>query len=426
MKAPPLAGLFLCVSLLHLHFQLKKMKLHQFSFRQGIVLRIIFFLSSAGFASWSIFFNIYLKEALEFSTSKIGILSSILPFASLLVLPVWGILADKYHRKSMFLLSLFMSMILINGILLFDNFYHFLFFLLVFGSFYSPLSPMLDTIALDFVEQNPNDSYGEIRLWSSAGWAFSTVVVGYLLKGIDIKFIFPITAALFLANGLFMLFLYKPLKVTRNIEAIKFSHLWQLIINSPRLMVFIAIIFVYGILTAPVMLFINLYYNEINAQSHHIGYAFAVQALFELPFFFYGKRILNRFGAQKVMVFAMAVTMIRMFLYGIISNPLVAICVGVMHGVTIALFLVSVIQQIHEFIPSKWRATGQSFIYIFYFGVGTALGYALSGHLSDMFSVRTTMLIMAAAIFVLIAITIVIFYWFSTQTIKIKPSINNQ
>ena len=168
MKAPPLAGLFLCVSLLHLHFQFKKMKLHQFSFRQGIVLRIIFFLSSAGFASWSIFFNIYLKEALEFSTSKIGILSSILPFASLLVLPVWGILADKYHRKSMFLLSLFMSMILINGILLFDNFYHFLFFLLVFGSFYSPLSPMLDTIALDFVEQNPNDSYGEIRLWSSA------------------------------------------------------------------------------------------------------------------------------------------------------------------------------------------------------------------------------------------------------------------
>lgn len=387
------------------------MKSKQFTINQGIVLRTIFFVTSAGFASWSIFFNIYLKESIGFSTSEIGILSSILPFASLFILPVWGILADKYQRKSMFLLALYMSMFLINAILLFDNYYHFLFFLMVFGSFYSPLTPMLDTIALDFVEQNPSDSYGEIRLWSSAGWAFSTIVVGYLLKGIDIKFVFPITSVLFLATGIFMYVLYKPLKITKSLETIIFSHLWQLIINSPRLLIFIAIIFIYGILTAPVMLFINLYYNELNAQSQQIGYAFAIQALFELPFFFYGKRIIARFGARKVMIFAMIITMLRMLLYGLISNPNIAIAVGVMHGVTIGLFLVSVIHQIHEFIPPQWRATGQSFIYIFYFGIGTALGYVLSGKLSDQYSVQTTMLIMAASALVLIILTIIVFHF---------------
>jgi len=380
-----------------------------FEANQGIVLRAIFFINSAAFGCWLTFFNIYLKEKIGFSTSQIGVLSSILPFGTLIILPVWGMLADKFVRKKVFLVALFMSMILINGILLINNYYLFILFLFLFGSFYSPMTPMLDTIALDYVEQTGKDSYGEIRLWSSAGWAFSTLVVGYLLRGIDVKFVFPITSAFFVVSGIIMLTMYKPLKVKRNIATLKFSHLGKIIIDSPRLIIFIIIILIYGILTAPVMLFINLYYNEIGGQSQHIGIAFTVQALCELPFFFYGKRILERFGARRVMVFAMFVTMVRMFLYGITNDPIIAIIIGGLHGITIALFLVSVIEQIHAFIPQEWRATGQSFIYIFYFGVGTALGYIWAGHLSDHYSVQKTMLFMGSLIFILIVIAVTIF-----------------
>jgi PPP family 3-phenylpropionic acid transporter len=379
---------------------------------QGIVLRAIFFINTAAFGCWLTFFNIYLKENIGFTTSQIGVLSSILPFGTLLILPIWGILADKFVRKRVFLTALFMSMILINGILFINNYYVFILFLFLFGSFYSPITPMLDTIALDYVEQSGKDSYGEIRLWASAGWAFSTLVVGYLLREIDVKFVFPITSALFFVSGSIMLWLYKPLKIKRNIATLKFSHLSKIIIDSPRLIIFIFIILVYGILSAPVMLFINLYYNEIGAQSQHLGIAFTVQALCELPFFFYGKKILDRFGAKRVMVFAMFVTMVRMLLYGITKDPVLAIVIGGLHGITIALFMVSVIQQIHAFIPQEWRATGQSFIYIFYFGVGIALGYIWSGHLSELYSVQKTMLIMGSLIFILILITLSIFHIF--------------
>lgn len=392
---------------------------------QGIVLRAIFFINSAAFACWLTFFNIYLKEKIGFTTSQIGVLSSILPFGTLIILPVWGMLADKFVRKRVFLVALLMSMVLINGILLINNYYLFILFMFIFGSFYSPLTPMLDTIALDYIEQTGKDSYGEIRLWSSAGWAFSTLVVGYLLRGIDIKFVFTITSAFFFVSGSIMLILYKPLKVKKNIATLKFSHLGKLIIDSPRLIIFIVIILIYGILSAPVMLFLNLYYNEIGAQSQHLGIAFAVQAMCELPFFFYGKRILNRFGARRVMVFAMFVTMIRMLLYGITSDPIIAIIIGGLHGITIALFLVSVIEQIHVFIPQEWRATGQSFIYIFYFGVGVALGYIWAGSLSDLYSVQKTMLIMGSLIFILIGITVSIFYIFRRVDHKRLLTINS-
>jgi MFS transporter, PPP family, 3-phenylpropionic acid transporter len=393
------------------------MNTKKYRVNQGVILRVVFFVTSSAFASWSIFFNIYLKETIGFSTFDIGILSSILPFGTLLVLPIWGMLADKYQRKKMFMLAMFFSMILINGILLFNNYYHFLFFLFIFGSFYSPLTPMLDTIALDYVEQNPKDSYGEIRLWSSAGWAFSTIVVGFLFEGTDIKFVFPFASALFLTALIIIYFLYQPLKVKKNLASLKFANLGALVLKSPRLIIFIFIILLYGILSAPVLLFINLYYNEINAGSHHLGMAFAVQAIFELPFFFFGRRILDRFGAKKVMLFAMAVTMTRMLLYGMVSDPAIAIAIGTMHGITIALFLISVIQQIHGFIPPEWRATGQSFIYIFYFGVGTALGNVLAGYLSNIYSVQRTMLIMGGCIFILIGITMLTFYLFKRRTI---------
>jgi MFS transporter, PPP family, 3-phenylpropionic acid transporter len=383
-----------------------------FETHQGIVLRAIFFINSAAFGCWLTFFNIYLKEKIGFTTSQIGVLSSILPFGTLIILPVWGMLADKFVRKRVFLVALFMSMILINGILLINNYYLFILFLFLFGSFYSPLTPMLDTIALDYVEQTGKDSYGEIRLWSSAGWAFSTLVVGYLLRGIDVQFVFPITSAFFVVSGIIMMTMYKPLTVKRNIATLKFSHLGKIITDSPRLIIFIVIILIYGILTAPVMLFINLYYNEIGGQSQHIGIAFTVQAMCELPFFFYGKRILERFGARRVMIFAMFVTMVRMLLYSITNDPVIAIIIGGLHGITIALFLISVIEQIHSFISQEWRATGQSFIYIFYFGVGTALGYIWSGYLSNLYSVQKTMFIMGGLIFILILITVLIFYLF--------------
>jgi PPP family 3-phenylpropionic acid transporter len=382
---------------------------------QGIVLRAIFFMLNAAFACWSIFFNIYLKEKLGFHTAEIGVLSSILPFGTILVLPVWGMLADKYQRKAMFLLALLFSMILINGILLIDDYYSFLFYLFLFGSFYSPLNPMLDTIALDYVEQNKNVTYGEIRLWASVGWAFSTIVMGFLLKGIDIQYIFPISSAIFLVTGIIMYLLYRPLVIKKSLANIKFQHLGALIIKSPQLLIFIIIILIYGILSSPVHLFINLYYNEINAGSQHLGIAFAVQALCELPFFFYGQKIIERFGAKKVMVFAMSATMLRMLLYGINSNPLIAIVIGMLHGITIALFLVSVIQQMHSFIPKEWRATGQSFIYIFYFGVGIALGYMISGRLAEAITVQKTMLVMGLCTLVLIVITVAIFAFFKNR-----------
>jgi hypothetical protein len=105
----------------------------------------------------------------------------------------------------------------------------------------------------------------------------------------------------------------------------------------------------------------------------------------------------------------MIITMLRMFFYSLTSNPIVAILIGSSHGICLALFMVSVVNYVHSFIPSEWRATGQSFIYSCYFGGGLALGNAWIGFLSQSISVKSTMAVESGLTFLLILATLLMF-----------------
>jgi MFS family permease len=84
---------------------------------QEIIIKIIFFLSYASFSAWLSFYNIFLKTYAGFNDSQVGIISGIQQINILLVLPVWGILADKFGRRRMMLIALFVTLCLFYGFL---------------------------------------------------------------------------------------------------------------------------------------------------------------------------------------------------------------------------------------------------------------------------------------------------------------------
>jgi len=359
--------------------------------RQSIVLKLMFFLFTAGLATWTPFFNLFLKETLGYSGAKIGLITSIQQLNTLFVLPFWGVIADKKGRKKIFLYTLFASLVLIQGFLFIDHFVFFIAYLIVFTFFLNPIVSLLDSMALDFVELTENRvHYGEIRLWSSLGWSFATIFTGYLIKQ-NLKIIFPISSAYFLIVWVIAVFNYKQLSSKKNLAALKLNQLKSIISSDRRILLFLILLFIYGVLSAPIHLWVNLYYNEINATKQQIGIAFAVQSICELPFFFLARKIIQRFGARHIFISVMIVAALRMIGYSITSNPWVAIAIGASHGVCLALFLVSVMEIIHRMIHSNWRTTGQSLIYTFYFGAGVGLGNLSYGVVIDFISFRKAM-----------------------------------
>lgn len=377
---------------------------------QEFVVKSVFFVGSAGFAAWLSFFYLYLREQVGFSGTQIGTISSIQQFNTIIVLPVWGMLADNFGRKKVFLIAALFTIILFFLFPSFNEFLLFAVFIFIFTWFYNPLVTLLDSIALDFVEESGTSSYGEIRLWSSIGWAMSTVLVGSFVSTENLKIIFPVSSILMAVVWIITYSFYKPLTTKKSLVSLEFKHLKELILIDKRLTVFLFIIMFYGIFSAPVHLFINIYYNEIGGGYNHVGIAFAVQAVCEIPFFFYGKKIVKRFGARRVVIFTMLIASIRMFLYSQTSNPWIAIIIGMTHGICLALFLVSVIEYIHSFIPPQWRATGQSFIYVFYFGAGIGLGNIWAGHLTDTINMKNAMLLESMSVIILVMVTMAVFY----------------
>jgi len=375
---------------------------------QSVIIKIMFFLTAAAAASWLSYFNLFLKNFVGLSDSQIGVVIAIQQVNTLLILPVWGIIADRFGRKNILTLTVFLTIFMLWGFMFQKTFLAVLIFTYLFTLIYNPVSPLMDSISLDFVEQNKKSSYGVLRLWASVGWAVSSAITGQFIHAGNSQYIFVIASTILAVNFFILKFLYKPLKVTRSLKSLKLHHIKDIFLSNKRLYTVFIIMLFYGIFSSPIHFFINIYYLEIGAGFHHVGYAYLFQAMAEVPFFIFGKRIIDRFGARKLIVFTMIVTALRLLAYGFITNPWIAIIMGTTHGISLALFFLAFIAFVHQFTPAEYRATGQSLIYAFYFGGGLALGNIMTGLISEAIGMQKTMLVQGSFTIVLIVITIFI------------------
>jgi len=380
--------------------------------QQSGIIKVSYFLTYAAAASWLAFFNLFLKNHIGLSDGQIGIIIAIQQVNTLLILPVWGLIADRFGRKNIFNLTIFLAIFMIYGFMFQHTFLAVVIFTYIFTLIYNPINPLLDSIALDYIDQHKKPSYGVFRLWASVGWATSSVVTGNFIDASNSHLIFAISSSIMILNFILMKFFYKPVKGIKGLKSLRLAHIKDVFLSDKRLYVMLIIMLFYGVFSSPVHFFINIYYDEIGGGFHHVGYAYLFQALAEVPFFLYGNRLIRRFGARKLIVFTMMVTAFRLLAYGMTSNPWIAIVIGTSHGITIGLFILSFVAFVHQFIPAEFRATGQSFVYAFYFGGGLAMGNIFTGILADFVGMQKTMLIQSGFTFLLILITLVIFGFF--------------
>ena len=101
--------------------------------------------------------------------------------------------------------------------------------------------------------------------------------------------------------------------------------------------------------------------------------------------------------------------MMRMLFYGLISNPSVAIFFSIFHCITIAFFLVGVVEYVQDRTPAHLRTTGQALIWAFHFGAGLTLGNISLGYLRDAVGMNTAMLVHAGLALMILVLTLIFF-----------------
>jgi MFS transporter, PPP family, 3-phenylpropionic acid transporter len=267
--------------------------------------------------------------------------------------------------------------------------------------FYHPLGPLTDALAIQFAETDQKHSFGSLRLWGSLGWALASVIGGMVFIKIPIQYIFIVSASIFLLLST-LLITYKRKKIYRpNFQSISIRKLLQ---NRP-LLIFIFILTFYGITCSPVNSYLNLYFKELKAGNNIIGYAYAIMAFSELPFFLLGNKILKTLGARKIISIAMIAMIVRLTLYGFVPNTYLALSIGALQGLSLSFFLVGAVDYLNTLMPAGMHATSQSIIWTTYVGIGQTIGNLVIGPIIDGFGMIGVMRIFIVVSMVCFAFT---------------------
>lgn len=347
--------------------------------RENIKLPIFYVLLAGSFAGWQTLYNVHL-DSIGYTSIQIGSLNALFISTSAIVVPFWGMLADKFGNNRVLLLLSTVAGLLVFIIGQTMVFHWMLIFIFMISIFHQPAGAVLDGMTLGFIRGKHNYSYGQFRLWASAGYATSALVVGYLARN-NTGIIFSISAFLFLMLSVFNLSTMPAKPVTER-SLVNFRS-FAIFFKNTKLLIFLMIIFLYGLAVSPLHQFINLYYKDIGAGSSFIGLVFFIQAGFEIPSFLMGVRLVRKMKAEKIILFSMMISTFRMVLYGFIAVPEFAVYLSLFHGFTIAFFLIGVVDYVQRQTPDHLRTTGQALIWAFHFGAGVTFGNLILGYLRD-------------------------------------------
>jgi MFS transporter, PPP family, 3-phenylpropionic acid transporter len=347
------------------------------------LLRILYFFAFACQSAWAPIFADYLGGK-GYTGFRLGFILSITPAMMFLVQPIYGYIADKVGYKKTLLIAAALATISFLGYFADGGFYYMAGVTIMMSLFFNTIQPVLDSIALQITNKNPDFSYGSLRIAGAAGWSFMGIVTGYIIVSTSTQVIFTISAVAMAVTFLFALGLSSYTnKIAEEKKTTPALQQISSLLKDPLLVkILIAVIFI-SISATTIWNFYAVYMKENGASPKIVGYGIAFQGLCELPLFYFSAKIIQYFGLKKTLLVTLLVTALRMWLYSIVKNPQWALLIEVSHGISWSLFWVVCVEFVNKLVKDEWKATGQSMLYAAYFGIGAIAGNFWTSYLYD-------------------------------------------
>ncbi len=381
---------------------------------QRWIIRIIYCLFFIQAGSWFSLFGLFLQRN-GLSGLETGIIMAILPAAMLLIMPLWGIVADKYGKKRTLLITALLTSISYIAFIFTNGFWNFFLCTCIMALVYNPtMNSLLDSITLDYVETQKGINFGNFRIWGSIGYASGGLIAGRLMSLMAMKYIFVLAGLLLMAGWILLLFFKNIEKPGQDPGGQKTTYL-KLIFFNKKIAGFLLLCILIAIAIQSVWGFQTTYLNSIGAGNQVIGISIMIQALSELPFYPISYFIIRRIGLLRALSLSIVFTVIRLLLYGTISNPVFAVFIELLQGFSFILTIITAVEFLNHAVPGQWRATGQSLFASTYYGIGAIAGNWWAGYLIDKFDIQKMFLINAG---ILLA---VFFFSLGFKNVKYEP-----
>jgi len=337
---------------------------------KATALRIVYFLVFCCTGAWlPKLYDYCIHKGL--SGTESALILSITPIMMFAVQPLYGFMADKFGHKKTLLLSTFFASISYLGFLYNAGLALLIAVTILMSLFYNTIQPVLDSMALQIAKDNPKFSYGNLRFYGAAGFAFTTIITGQVIDAVDITVIFVVSSITMFLAFIFCFFLKDELHEKSTVST--YGNVWMVIKNRSLQFLLLCVLMV-SVGATTIWNFYSAYLKDNGASDSLVGYGLSFQGLCELPVFYFSARIILRLGLKTTLIITVLATAIRMTLYYFIENPVATLPVELLHGFSWSLFWVVCVEYVNKLVDEHWLATGQSLLYAAYFGAGAIAG----------------------------------------------------
>lgn len=294
------------------------------------------------------------------SGAEIGMLSTCGALAGMAAAPIWGRLGDRSAAPRRLLQMALLSsacFALLRGMQ--TTFWGFALFVVLEALVGSGTGSLSSTQALAVVA-GEKAGFGSIRLWGSLGWAVAAPLAGRLMaqRGFFVPFV---GYALMLILGAALLGLTRgaerpPATVKTTVRAPTGQVLRTLAHSRSMVGLALALIFLW-LSGAGRQQFESIYLAQLGAPTTLIGWVNTAGALIEPPFMLLADRILRRYGAGRVLRFAVFLQAIAYAPVVLFPSVVSIFVLRVLFSVAFSLNVVSYLTYLVENAPDGQGAT---------------------------------------------------------------------
>jgi PPP family 3-phenylpropionic acid transporter len=332
-------------------------------------------------------------ESLGMPLDAIGLVAAIAALCGLVAAPAWGLLADQALGVRLVLvvtaataaaaavvLGLTYAVVIAAAVWI------------LYQLSFAGIGPVLDAFALGQVGTDQH-RYARFRVWGSASFVVSVVVVGLLVQAADIRALFVVLVGCLVVSA--ALGALVPARTTAHVER-NLSGL-RVVLRTRVLMTFVIAALVAWSASTMVNAFFSIYLVSLDAPAGLVGSAWALGAIVEVPLMIAFPALAQRFGVSRLVVVGAGFLLLRGIVVVLSADPLIVVGSFALHGAGYALLLVGGVTYVAAQSPRGSAATAQGVLAGVVTGLAQAIGPGVAGVIAGATSIHTMFIVAAVA-----------------------------
>jgi MFS family permease len=323
----------------------------------NIILYLFYFCYYAGNGCYLPYINVYLEKHLHLTGSQIGAYTCFSLIASMLVIPLWGVIGDKTKKYKLLLLSFVAASLTFSYVYSKQTIY---LGVLIFGTLLevsrAGIIPMSDIQATNYCNKT-NGNYGKFRAMGSLGWIIGGSFLGFVSGKIGLDRSLFTVYGLLLLTSLLLVFGFPK---AEGIEAKKRPKgiLKKLLKNTDFLFI-VMFVLISGVLADSLTSYMGTHLvSTLHCGEQFISLNSSLTALPEIFLLgFMGGYLLPHYGFKKMYALSVAALIIRFTVYMLTSSPVLFVITSMLHCFSICCTTVVTLQYIHKTVSIEMFGT---------------------------------------------------------------------